>query len=213
MPTVDTEEQVKPRRSAGRKASISEEELFAATLRLIGSEKSIAKLSLREIAREAGIAPNSFYRHFKDVDALAVALIERAGGVLRQIIGAARKQAQTQQDSVVRGSVAVFLQELDNDDGYLSLLLREGYTGSPAYKQAVEKQLQFFIQELAEDLVKLEALRQFELKYPEILAKAITQLVFNMGASVVDLPKAQRNQIADETLIMIRMLIIGARNG
>ena len=41
---------------------------------------------INEIAREAGIAPNSFYRHFRDVDELAVALIERAGESLRRIL-------------------------------------------------------------------------------------------------------------------------------
>ena len=50
------------------------------------STKSISSLSLREVAREAGIAPNSFYRHFKDIDELAIALIERSGIVLRQIL-------------------------------------------------------------------------------------------------------------------------------
>ena len=36
-------------------------------------------VTIREVAREAGIAPNSFYRQFRDMDELAVALIERAG--------------------------------------------------------------------------------------------------------------------------------------
>lgn len=70
-------------RSVGRKATITKDELFQAALNLIGPEKSIASLSLREVAREAGIAPNSFYRHFKDTDELAIELIERAGVVLR----------------------------------------------------------------------------------------------------------------------------------
>ena len=55
-------------RSVGRKATITKEELFQAALNLIGPQKSIASLSLREVAREAGIAPNSFYRHFQDID-------------------------------------------------------------------------------------------------------------------------------------------------
>ena len=72
-------------RTVGRKATITKEELFQATLNIIGSQKSIASLSLREVAREAGIAPNSFYRHFKDINELAIELIERSGLVLRQI--------------------------------------------------------------------------------------------------------------------------------
>ena len=71
---IDTmlQEQVNPEstvlRTVGRKATITKEELFQAALHLIGPQKSIASLSLREVAREAGIAPNSFYRHFKDID-------------------------------------------------------------------------------------------------------------------------------------------------
>ena len=107
-----------PARSVGRKATISKEELFHATLNLIGPQKSIASLSLREIAREAGIAPNSFYRHFKDIDELAIALIERAGMVLRQIIRQARLQASPKTQSIVRSSVEVFIQQLDTDEGY-----------------------------------------------------------------------------------------------
>ena len=117
---------------AGRKASISKQELFDATLQLIGPQKSISSLSLREVARQAGIAPNSFYRHFKDIDELAIALIERSGTALRQIFNEARLKAD-QGQSVIRSSVEVFIAQLDADEGNLSLLLREAYTGSASY--------------------------------------------------------------------------------
>lgn len=144
-------------RSVGRKATITKEELFQAALNLIGPQKSIASLSLREVAREAGIAPNSFYRHFKDIDELAISLIDRAGIVLRKIIRQARLRASLQ-DSIIRSSVEIFLQQLDADEGNLSLLLREGFTGSASYKAAVDRQLNFFQQELQEDLIRLERL-------------------------------------------------------
>ena len=201
-----------PARSVGRKATISKEELFHATLNLIGPQKSIASLSLREIAREAGIAPNSFYRHFKDIDELAIALIERAGMVLRQIIRQARLQASPKTQSIVRSSVEVFIQQLDTDEGYLSLLLREGYTGSTSYKNAVERQLNFFQQELQEDLIRLEQHNGTKLSHPDLVAKAITQLVFNMGAKMIDMPMDERAEIAEQTMIMIRMLLQGSRH-
>ncbi|MCF9045877.1 HTH-type transcriptional repressor FabR [Acinetobacter nectaris] len=197
-------------RTVGRKATITKEELFQATLNLIGPQKSISSLSLREIAREASIAPNSFYRHFKDIDELAIELINRAGLVLRQIIREARLKA-TQQESIIRSSVEIFLQQLDTDEGYLSLLLREGYTGSISYKQAVEQQLNFFQQELQEDLVRLEDLHNSKMAHPEIVAIGITQLVFNMGAKVLDLPPKERRRTAEQTMLMIRMILEGAR--
>ncbi len=204
-------DQKTPSRTVGRKATITKEELFEAALNLIGPEKSIASLSLREVAREAGIAPNSFYRHFKDIDELAIALIDRSGIVLRQIIRESRLQA-SKQNSIIRSSVEVFIQQLDTDEGNLSLLLREGFTGSKSYKEAVERQLIFFQQELQEDLIRLERLNRSKLFHPDLVAKAITQLVFNMGAKVIDLPHEQREEVAEQTMVMIRMILEGARH-
>lgn len=194
----------------GRIATIDRSVLFDATLRLIRPGKSIASLSLREITREANISPNSFYRHFKDTDELAIALIEQAGESLRMIIREARLQAQSS-NSIVRSSVDVFIQQLHSDQGHLSLLLRESYIGSQSYKQAVEKQLDFFIQELQEDLNNLEKLeKQQTLQHAYLLATAITQLVFHMGAKILNSPE-QQHEIAEDTIKMIRMLLEGAR--
>ena len=198
-------------RSVGRKATITKEELFQAALNLIGPTKSIAALSLREVAREAGIAPNSFYRHFKDIDELAIELIERSGIVLRQILHEARLKA-SKQSSIIRTSVEVFIEQLDADEGNLSLLLREGYTGSKSYKEAVEHQLNFFQQELQEDLIVLEKINRSKITHPDLVAKAITQLVFNMGAKVIDMPTEERKVVAEQTMIMLRMILEGARH-
>ena len=84
-------------------------------------------------------------------------MIDRAGIVLRQILNESRLKA-SKQNSIIRSSVEVFIAQLDADEGNLSLLLREGYTGSKSYKQAVERQLNYFQQELQEDLIRLERL-------------------------------------------------------
>ena len=194
-----------------RKATITKEELFQAALNLKKKKKSISSLSLREVAREAGIAPNSFYRHFRDIDELAIDLINRAGLVLRQIIRESRLQA-SKQNSIIRSSVEVFIQQLDADEGNLSLLLREAYTGSKSYKEAVERQLNFFQQELQEDLIRLERLNHSRLSHPDLVSRAITQLVFTMGAKVLDLPIDERTAMAEQTMIMIRMILEGARH-
>lgn len=195
----------------GRTATIDKNDLFQATLRLISPGKSVASLSLREITREAGISPNSFYRHFRDTDELAVSLIVLAGERLRSIIREARLQAQ-QTESVIRSSIEVFVEQLHNDEGHLSLLLRESYIGSEAYKKAVEDQLNYFTQELLDDLNRFEQReKQQDLAHADIVAKAITRIVFHMGAQILNSPKDQQQKIAEETIAMIRMLLEGAR--
>ncbi len=196
--------------SPGRKAVISREDIVVAALRLVGPHRSVSSLSLREVAREAGIAPNSFYRQFRDMDELAVALIDRAGSSLRQIIGEARQRA-TVDRSVVRGSVEAFMEQLQRDDKLLHILLREGSVGSDAFKQAVDRQLSYFEDELRHDLVRLAKANDTGLFEPGLTAKAITRLVFTMGAAAMDMPQSEQGRLTEELILMVRMIVAGTQ--
>ncbi len=194
----------------GRKPVISREDIIVAALSLVGPHRSLSTLSLREVAREAGIAPNSFYRQFRDMDELAVALIERAGESLRRIIGEARERATTE-TSVVRASIEAFMKQLRSDDRLLHILLREGMVGSEAFKQAVEKQLGFFEEELRDDLIRLAEANKTGLVEPLLTARAITRLVFAMGARVMDVPEAEYQAYTDQVVLMVRMIVTGTQ--
>lgn len=193
----------------GRKPAIVREDLIAAALRLMGPHRSLSTLSLREVAREAGIAPNSFYRQFHDMDALAVALIEVAGQSLRSIIGDARKRAVSGR-SIVRGSLEAFMERLRADDMLLHVLLREGTVGSDAFKRAVDRQLFFFEDELRADLVRIAKAQGFAFHRPDVVARAITRLVFAMGGTALDSPPERDQALLEELSQMIRMLLRGA---
>ena len=208
--TFQTESPPASPAAAGRKPVIARDDVIAAAIKLLGPHRSVSSLSLREVAREAGIAPNSFYRQFRDMDELAVALIEMAGSSLRQIIGEARQRARTNR-SVVRGSVEAFMAQLRSDDRLLHILLREGTVGSDAFKQAVDRQLNFFEEELQSDLVRLAAANHTILYEPALTAKAITRLVFAMGATAMDLPADKLPELSEQLVVMVRMILTGTR--
>jgi len=64
------------------------EELLRAALRL-GAAHGFASLGLREVAREADIAPTSFYRHFEDMEALGLSLVrDKVEPLLREWVEA-----------------------------------------------------------------------------------------------------------------------------
>ena len=182
----------------------------AAQAMAIIEQEGLEKLSLREVARQAGIAPNSFYRQFRDMDELAVALIDRAGSSLRQIIGEARQRA-TVDRSVVRGSVEAFMEQLQRDDKLLHILLREGSVGSDAFKQAVDRQLNYFEEELRLDLIRLAELNKTGLFEPALTAKAITRLVFAIGATIMDAPPEKLHELTEQLVLMVRMIVTGTQ--
>ncbi|MET0387091.1 MAG: TetR family transcriptional regulator [Polyangiales bacterium] len=65
------------------------ERVRAALLRAalhLGASHGFSSVGLREVAREAGIAPTSFYRHFADMEELGMALVrELVGHSLRGV--------------------------------------------------------------------------------------------------------------------------------
>jgi len=194
----------------GRKATIAREDIIYAALKLVGPHRSVSSLSLREVAREAGIAPNSFYRQFRDTDELAVALIDLAGQSLRKIVGEARHRLATRR-SIVRSSIEAFMEQLRADDRLLHVLLREGTVGSDAFKRAVDRELSFFEEELRVDLIRLAALDQVELYEPALVARSITRLVFAMGATAMDMPREKDPELIEQMSAMVRMILAGSR--
>ncbi|MDX1504858.1 MAG: HTH-type transcriptional repressor FabR [Spongiibacter sp.] len=194
---------------SSRKASITEHELMQAAVSLLDGNRSVSSLSLREIARAADIAPNSFYRHFRDVDELAVALIDQAGRGLRGMIREARQRLKDTQGGV-RTSIEVFMEALDDDSRYLQILLREMSLGSAAFRQAVERELTYFEQELCDELVRRGERDGVQMHKPELVAKAISRLVFSLGASADRLAPEDRAQLIDEATTMVKMIIRGA---
>lgn len=194
------------------KVQITRQDLLDAAMRLLGPNRSVSTLGLREIARAADIAPNSFYRHFRDVDELAVALIEQAGDALRSIVREARRRAEEAgNQSVVVSSVETFMNQLNAEENYLHLLLREGNAGSDAFKKAIERQLQYFEDELSQELDRLGKAAGAPLMRPELVSKGITRLIFALGASAMDQDDAQRNETAQQMIIIIRMMLAGAQ--
>lgn len=196
--------------TSSRRTQVTAQDLMDAAVRLLGTHRSVSTLSLREIAREAGIAPNSFYRHFRDVDELTVALIDQAGRALRGIIREARQRLSMER-SAIRTSVEAFMDQLDADEKYLQVLLREMSTGSDAFRQAVERELTYFEDELRDELERMEKLTGHATFEPALTAKAITRLVVAMGASAASQSVDQRAELIDQTVVMIRMIMVGSQ--
>ncbi|MBY0416791.1 MAG: HTH-type transcriptional repressor FabR, partial [Pararheinheimera sp.] len=69
--------------------------IIDAAFQQLSADKGYSSLSLREVAREAGIAPTSFYRHFTDMDELGLTLVDEAGLMLRQLLRQARHRIES----------------------------------------------------------------------------------------------------------------------
>jgi AcrR family transcriptional regulator len=88
--------------------------LLRAALRL-ASVHGFAGLGLREVSREAGIAPTSFYRHFADMEELGMALIRESAGRVVRGLGERARAAPRDQVATVLVDAALAAVALDRE--------------------------------------------------------------------------------------------------
>jgi AcrR family transcriptional regulator len=98
--------------------------IIEAAFLLLDEQRSLSSISLREVAREAGIAPTSFYRHFKDIDELGLTLVDEAGLALRQLMRQARVRIASG-GGVINTSVDTFMEFITANNNVFRLLLRQ----------------------------------------------------------------------------------------
>lgn len=180
--------------------------LVDAAFNQLSAEKSFSNLSLREVAREAGIAPTSFYRHFKDMDELGLAMVDESGLILRQLMRQARKRIE-KGGSVVVISVETFFEFIEERPNLFRLLLRESSGTSQAFRTAASREIQHFVAELAEYIQSRNPVSR-ELAYIE--AEGLVTLVFTAGSHALDMNSEERQQLKKRVVMQLRMLARGA---
>lgn len=180
--------------------------LIQAAFNQLSAERSFSSLSLREVAREAGIAPTSFYRHFRDMDELGLTMVDESGLMLRQLMRQARQRI-ARDGSVIRTSVATFMEFIDNKPNAFRLLLRERSGTSAAFRAAVAREIQHFITELAD---YLEQENKMPRAFTQAQAQAMVTIVFSAGAEALDMSPLQRCQLEDRLVLQLRIISKGA---
>lgn len=180
--------------------------LVDAAFNQLSAERGFSNLSLREVSREAGIAPTSFYRHFKDMDELGLTMVDEGGLMLRQLMRKARQRID-EGGSVIRTSTETFMEFVERNPNVFRLLLRERSGCSAAFRQAVAREVQHFIAELTDYLVQNTSLSP---ELATIQSDAMVTVVFNAGSDALDLPKSASKELAERVILQLQMIAIGA---
>ena len=128
--------------------------LVQAALTLMGEGRSFTSLGIREIAREAAMVPNAFYRHFRNTDELGLELVEEVGVTLRRLLREARQSGVTEVD-IVRRSVTVYQQYVIENRLLFLFVSSERSGGSRILRMAIRNEVSHFTNEMAQDFRRL----------------------------------------------------------
>lgn len=195
----------------------SRQALLDAALNLSTSGRSFSSISLREVAREVGLVPTAFYRHFQDMDELGQELVDQVALYLKNVLhqlglGLAHLQAQTE------FNLDVFFHAIDQNPNPWIFMIAERWGGSEVVRRAIAREIDFLNIELAEDLAKFELVKHFthqdDLK---VLSNILINLCFTWAMSWISLGRQynaqqleqQQHELSKQSMTQIRLIMSG----
>ena len=184
--------------------------LIQSALKLMGEDKSLGSLSLREVAGEAGIVPAAFYRHFKDIEELGLALVDDMSVKLRVILRDARKKGAYK--TALQVSMSLFFNYVKNNRLLFRFITREQVGGSKRIRQAIRNEMSFIASELATDM-KRPGIPYSKL---EFISYFIVATAFTLAGTYLDCdPKDSEaeKKLKIKSINQLRLIFKGALGG
>lgn len=182
--------------------------LVQAALRLITQSRSLTSLGLRELAREAGLNPNTFYRHFRNLDEFGLQVL----GYIAEDMKAGVRQLRQMADSSEQAShdtVTFVYHYFLANPAATTVAVRELHGPSPVLRRALEAQLDASAREMAEDILERGLVPGVdEVVVQEISNMTIRYILFR-AMDYIDQP-GERERIQQETERFINRQFRGA---
>ncbi|WP_310962620.1 TetR family transcriptional regulator [Nocardioides terrisoli] len=183
--------------------------ILDAALRLSG-DGGLSALSLRQVAREVGVVPTAFYRHFASVDELGLTLVDESFASLRGVLRDVR-QGESAPREVIARSVQVLDEHVRVHREHFAFIARERTAGPPAVRRAVRHQLELVERELAIDLAQVTGSR-----WSSDDLRVLSNLIVNaMVATAEDILAADGRpaveaEVRRRAATQLRMVVVGA---
>ena len=180
----------------------------------LSSDTTLVALSLRQVAKEVGIVPTAFYRHFASIDDLGLALVEEALDTLRTLLRELRSSAGQDARTIIDGSVTVLVEQVRQHQAQFAFIARERFAGPPAVREAIARGIGLAERELSTDLAYLPGTDKWSDEDRQTLSSLI------VGAMVTTVERlltavagsTAEGRVAASTRAQLRMMVIGAKH-
>ena len=203
-------EAAEARETRGERKERTRRAILDAALALSG-EGTLAALSLRSVAKEVGIVPTAFYRHFESIDALGLALVEESFVSLRAMLRDVRRNDPAL-DDIIDGSLRVLVEHVHAQREHFRFIARERAAGPLVVREAIAHAIEVFERELALDLTRLPGTAHWSSEDLQILSNLIVNNVVATAEVIVASGPEAEEAVVDRARTQLRMVLIGALN-
>ena len=198
--------------SRGERKERTRRAILDAALEL-SEESTLAAISLRQVARQVGIVPTAFYRHFDSIEALGLALVDESFASLRTMIREIRRGDPALADIVDR-SITVLVGHVHQQRAHFLFIARERAAGPPAVREEIRHQIELFEHELATDLARLPGADVWSAEDLRVLSNLIVTAMVATAEAILGAagrPDVEK-QLVEQARTQLRMVLIGSLN-
>ena len=198
----------RPVESRGERKERTRRAIMDAALGLC-EDSSLVALSLRQVAKEVGIVPTAFYRHFSSIDDLGLALVEESFESLREMLRDVRRSDPTYRN-IIDSSVQVLVEHTRSQHAHFAFIARERLAGPPGVRAAIRHQIELVERELATDLARLTDPEHWSSEDLHVLSNLIVTSMVGTTEAIVTAGPETQEAIVEQARTQLRMMLIGA---
>lgn len=176
-------------------------------------DSSLVALSLRQVAKEVGIVPTAFYRHFESIEDLGLALVDESFDSLRAMLRDLRRGEPTYTD-IADASVTTLVRHVTGQQSHFLFIARERAAGPPAVRGAIKHEIELCERELATDLARLPGTEPWSTDDLRLVSSVIVTLLVESVDDILDAAGRTdaEKQVEHNMRTQLMMVLIGALN-
>lgn len=194
-------------RSRDESKELTRQALLRAALKLL-SRNSFDSISLREVTKEAGISPTAFYRHFDDMEALGLALVDESFESLHAMLRSARTDPNLITNAI-DASVDTVVAATERNKLHFRFIARERYGGVKRIRRAIRHALQLFADDLSTDLEQFPFVKDWPTEDRNMLASAIAETMVHMAAELLEASASEAEAIIQRSRDQLVLINLG----
>jgi AcrR family transcriptional regulator len=184
--------------------------LIDSVLSIVGVGANFASISLREVAKTAGVVPTSFYRHFGDMEELGLAMVDELGLNLRRLMRGSFDSNESL-DDMIEHCIDEYVEYVRNNSKLIEFMNQSRTGGTAALQDAIRNELKFVGSRIATELsLVLPTLKSGE---REVVAGTVVTVLLETTTELLSLPDdndALLEELKEKTREQMSIIMLGA---
>ena len=186
--------------------------LMDSVLSIIGVGANFASISLREVAKTAGVVPTSFYRHFGDMEELGLAMVDELGlNLRRQMRGSF--DAEESSVEMIGHCIDAYVKYVLENRNLFEFMNQSRTGGTPALQSAIRNELRFVSSRIATELSLV--VPKMKSADREVVASLIVCVLLETTTEILALPEDSESlleELTDNVKGQMQVILAGANH-